>query len=186
MTPSRVPPSAKPPKSKLPGNEASRSAAAPEVSSAAGTLALSRLDGHLCFDIYAASRLITRAYRPLLDGLGLTYPQYLVMLALWQRDHRTVKNLGEMLELDSGTLSPLLKRLEGMGLLRRERTRRDEREVELSLTEVGAAMYARAKDVPEQLACLIRLPAPQVRELQDRLRTLRDNLEAVAEPVGDR
>lgn len=143
-----------------------------------------RLEGHLCFDIYAASRLITRAYRPLLDSLDLTYPQYLVMLALWERDHRTVKNLGETLELDSGTLSPLLKRLEAVGLVRRERTRRDEREVEVSLTVAGIELNERARDVPEQLACLIQLPAEELRDLQARLRVLRNNLEAAADSSG--
>src|SRR3954471_16564811 len=101
-----------------------------------------RLDDHLCFALYAASRGFTRAYAPLLEPLGLTYPQYLVMVALWERDARPVHELGTCLDLDSGTLTPLLKRLEAAGLVERHRDRADERVVKIYLTADGRALRA--------------------------------------------
>lgn len=135
------------------------------------------LDSLLCLDIYATSRLMTRAYRPLLAALDLTYPQYLVMVALWDEDGRTVGNLGETLELDSGTLSPLLKRLEVAGLLTRTRTRKDEREVEVRLSPAGRELQARARQIPGDLAALICLSGEQSAGLQRQLRALRHNIE---------
>ncbi|MEU2258055.1 MarR family transcriptional regulator [Nocardia xishanensis] len=111
-----------------------------------------QLDNQVCFALYAASRALTRLYRPMLDDLGLTYPQYLVMLVLWERETVTVKELGEALDLDSGTLSPLLKRLETTGLLSRVRSAEDERSVLVRPTEVGAALRERARDVPRRVA----------------------------------
>lgn len=108
-----------------------------------------RLDHQVCFALYSASRATTAVYRPLLDRLGITYPQYLVMLALWETDGMTVKDLGARLELDSGTLSPLLKRLEGLGLLARIRSAVDERRVEVSLTERGRELRESALTIPE-------------------------------------
>src|SRR5438105_12628747 len=105
---------------------------------------LLRLDNQLCFALYSASLAMTKLYKPLLDPLGLTYPQYLAMLVLWERDGITVSELGERLQLDSGTLTPLLKRLESQGLLARERDRADERRVLLQLTPAGRALKARA------------------------------------------
>jgi DNA-binding MarR family transcriptional regulator len=110
------------------------------------------LDDHLCFALYAASRAFTRAYAPLLEPLGLTYPQYLVMVALWERDGRPVHELGTCLALDSGTLTPLLKRLEQAGFVERHRDRDDERVVKIYLTADGRALRARAKKVPYALA----------------------------------
>ena len=135
------------------------------------------LDSLLCLDIYATSRLMTRAYRPLLAALDLTYPQYLVMVALWDEDGRTVGNLGEILELDSGTLSPLLKRLEVAGLITRNRTRKDEREVEVRLSPVGSELQARACQIPGDLAALICLSSEESAELQRQLRALRHTIE---------
>ncbi|RKQ88082.1 DNA-binding MarR family transcriptional regulator [Solirubrobacter pauli] len=109
------------------------------------------LDQQVCFALYSASRAITSAYRPLLAPLGLTYPQYLVMLALWERAPRTVRELGETLHLESGTLSPLLKRMEANGLVRRTRSTDDERRVLVALTAAGTALRERAETVPEQL-----------------------------------
>ena len=109
------------------------------------------LDQQVCFALYSASRAITAAYRPLLAPLGLTYPQYLVMLALWERPSRTVRELGETLHLESGTLSPLLKRMEANGLITRTRSADDERQVLIDLTAAGADLRERARAVPEQL-----------------------------------
>lgn len=116
------------------------------------------LDDQLCFKLYAASRAVTRAYKPMLDQLGLTYPQYLVMLVLWEwhacAPHQpTVKALGERLLLDSGTLTPLLKRLEQLALIKRRRSAVDEREVHLSLTDAGQALRDRVQPLKARLLC---------------------------------
>lgn len=110
------------------------------------------LDRQVCFPLYAATNLLTRLYGPILSGLGLTYPQYLVMLVLWEEDLQTVGALGARLYLDSGTLTPLLKRMEKAGLVRRERDQNDERRVLVSLTPAGRDLRARALQVPEVLA----------------------------------
>ncbi|TFY92077.1 MarR family transcriptional regulator [Pseudomonas kairouanensis] len=116
------------------------------------------LDNQLCFKLYAASRAVTRAYKPMLDPLGLTYPQYLVMLVLWEWHeaapaYPTVKALGERLMLDSGTLTPLLKRLEQLDLVQRRRSRQDEREVHLSLSESGVHLRDQAHSLKSRLLC---------------------------------
>lgn len=110
------------------------------------------LDRQVCFALYSASRAATAAYRPLLDELGVTYPQYLVLLVLWERDGRGVREICDELGLDTGTLSPLLKRLEGLGLVERRRLISDERRVEIHLTDSGAALRERAADIPRKLA----------------------------------
>jgi DNA-binding MarR family transcriptional regulator len=110
------------------------------------------LDEQLCFAIYLAGHAFNRVYRPILTELGLTYPQYLVMLVLWECDGLGVKALGERLMLDSGTLTPLLKRLETAGLIRRERSRQDERQLRLHLTQAGDGLRAKAACVPETMA----------------------------------
>ncbi|QQR37513.1 MarR family transcriptional regulator [Devosia oryziradicis] len=107
-----------------------------------------KLDSMLCFAVYAAEHAFTRFYKPRLDALGLTYPQYLVFLVLWESDGLTVKALGDRLFLDSGTITPLLKRLEGRGLLRRQRDEEDERQVRIYLTPEGRALRAKAMAVP--------------------------------------
>ena len=116
------------------------------------------LDNQLCFKLYAASRAVTRAYKPMLDQLGLTYPQYVVMLVLWEWHQAapaqpTVKALGERLMLDSGTLTPLLKRLEQLGLVRRQRSAQDEREVHLSLSQAGVQRRDQAHQLKTRLLC---------------------------------
>ncbi len=121
------------------------------------------LDEQLCFALYAASRRMTAIYRPLLEALGLTYPQYLVMMVLWERDGLTVRELGERLQLDSGTLTPLLKRLEQAGLLGRRRRQSDEREVEITLTDTGHNLRTRAAEVPRCLAERLCLSADALR-----------------------
>ncbi|PXA99256.1 ArsR family transcriptional regulator [Nostoc sp. 3335mG] len=110
------------------------------------------LDRQLCFQFYAASNLINRLYAPVLGELGLTYPQYLVMLVLWEGDGLSVGALGRRLHLDSGTITPLLKRMEALGLVRRERDRSDERRVQVRLTEAGRALRARAISVPATMS----------------------------------
>ncbi|MBY6538187.1 MarR family transcriptional regulator [Rhodococcus sp. BP-349] len=107
------------------------------------------LDKQVCFALYSASRATTAVYRPLLDDLGITYPQYLVMLALWERDGLGVSELGDRLDLDSGTLSPLLKRIEALSLVTRDRSPEDERRVEIRLTEAGRALRSAAAHIPE-------------------------------------
>ncbi|MCU0656327.1 MAG: MarR family transcriptional regulator [Polyangiaceae bacterium] len=112
-----------------------------------------RLDQQLCFALYAASRAVTRAYGPLLEPLGLTYPQYLVLLVLFEGEPRSVRELGEALGLDSGTLTPLLKRLEASGLVKRKRDAEDERVVRVSLTRKAMALHETLQDVPRQMVC---------------------------------
>ncbi|MFD0273940.1 MarR family winged helix-turn-helix transcriptional regulator [Kitasatospora sp. NPDC127111] len=133
---------------------------------------LLRLDQQICFSLNAASRAFGGVYRVLLKDLGLTYPQYLVMLVLWEHGDLPVKRIGERLRLDSGTLSPLLKRLEAAGLVRRERSPEDERSVTVSLTDAGLAMRDRAGQVPRRLLAATSLPVEDLaalRSLLDRL-----------------
>lgn len=137
-----------------------------------------QLDQQLCFALYAASLAMTKLYRPHLDALGLTYPQYLVMLALWQQDHRGVGDLGEQLSLDSGTLTPLLKRLEAAGWLQRSRSALDERRVEVSLTEAGRALKQQARALPPRVAAASGCALDELRALTQRLQSLRLQLQA--------
>jgi DNA-binding MarR family transcriptional regulator len=109
------------------------------------------LENQVCFALYSASRAVTAAYRPLLAPLGVTYPQYLVLLVLWEHGTRSVRELGEALHLDSGTLSPLLKRMEASDLIARRRATEDERQVLIDLTQAGLALRERAAEVPAQL-----------------------------------
>jgi DNA-binding MarR family transcriptional regulator len=139
-----------------------------------------RLDGQICFSLHAASRAFNGVYRVLLRDLGLTYPQYLVMLVLWEHGRTPVKTLGEHLRLDSGTLSPLLKRLEAAGLVLRERSARDERSVEVRLTEEGAALRERATRVPHRIAAATGFTLDEIHDLRTRLDRLTDALDAAA------
>ncbi|MGP4046479.1 MarR family winged helix-turn-helix transcriptional regulator [Streptomyces sp. 2A115] len=136
------------------------------------------LDEQLCFALYAAQRAVTAAYRPHLDALGLTYPQYLVMLVLWERGELTVKELAGALRLDYGTMSPLLKRLESAGLLRRERSARDERSVLVALTGRGEELRERAECVPSALLAGTRLTGAEVERLREDLRRLAARVQA--------
>lgn len=138
-----------------------------------------QLDNQLCFKLYAASRAVIRAYKPMLDQLGLTYPQYLAMLVLWEWQVQppalpTVKALGERLLLDSGTLTPLLKRLELQGLLQRKRSAHDEREVHLALTQAGCALRERVLPLKSQLLCERGIDLDAVVVLRDQLGLLLD------------
>jgi DNA-binding MarR family transcriptional regulator len=127
------------------------------------------LDQLVCFALYAASRAVINGYRPMLDEVGLTYPQYLALLVLWQRGPQPVKALGSALQLDSGTLSPLLKRLETAGLVRRERQPGDERSVLITLTPKGAELEAAARDIPRRAACTAGLSLTELRDLRTSL-----------------
>ncbi|GGL09491.1 MarR family winged helix-turn-helix transcriptional regulator [Streptomyces flaveus] len=139
------------------------------------------LDDQLCFALYAAHRAVTAAYRPLLDELGLTYPQYLVLLALWERGETPVKELAAALRLDYGTVSPLLKRLEAAGLVRRERSARDERSVLVAVTGRGEELRERAECVPGALLTATGLGGPEVARLREELWRLAEKAEAAAD-----
>jgi DNA-binding MarR family transcriptional regulator len=138
----------------------------------------------LCFALYSASRAVTRAYGPLLEPLGITYPQYVVFLALWERDGQPVHELGTCLGLDSGTLTPLLKRLEQRKLVERRRDRDDERVVKIFLTADGKALRAKAKKVPQQLAAKAGYDVADGKQLA-ALGKLRDELAALTARLAD-
>lgn len=137
-----------------------------------------KLDNQLCFAVYAASLAMTKAYKPLLSELGLTYPQYLVLLVLWEQDGLQVSELGERLTLDSGTLTPLLKRMEAAGWLQRQRSTTDERRVQVCLSAEGLALKTRAACVPAHMAQALACDLPELRRLTTELHTLRKRLQA--------
>ncbi|MFJ3673450.1 MarR family winged helix-turn-helix transcriptional regulator [Streptomyces sp. NPDC090106] len=139
-----------------------------------------RLDQQICFSLNAASRAFGGVYRVILKDLGLTYPQYLVMLVLWENGDLPVKQLGAHLRLDSGTLSPLLKRLEAAGLVRRERSARDERSVDVRLTDEGAALRERALQVPRRIVSATGFEVDEIRALRERLDQLTAALDDAA------
>jgi DNA-binding MarR family transcriptional regulator len=134
------------------------------------------LENQFCFALYSASHAVTKTYKPLLDRLGLTYPQYLVMLVLWEQDAILVKDIGARLFLDSGTLTPLLKRLEANGLLERNRDPQDERQVRISLSASGRALRVAATAIPEQLMCASGQEALTLVRLRTALSSVRDDL----------
>jgi DNA-binding MarR family transcriptional regulator len=134
------------------------------------------LENQFCFALYSASHAVTKTYKPLLDRLGLTYPQYLVMLVLWEQDAILVKDIGARLFLDSGTLTPLLKRLEANGLLERNRDPQDERQVRISLSPQGRALRTEAMAIPEQLMCASGHEALALGRLRTELSSVRDDL----------
>lgn len=144
-----------------------------------------QLDRQLCFALYSASLAMTKVYKPMLEPLGLTYPQYLVLLLLWERDAQTVSALGERLFLDSGTLTPLLKRMEAAGWVTRERAAEDERRVVVSLTASGRALRRSARDVPRQLVQATGCDAEELIGLTTQLQNLRRRLQG-ATASGDR
>jgi MarR family transcriptional regulator, organic hydroperoxide resistance regulator len=137
-----------------------------------------RIERQLCFAVYATAHAFTRAYKPILDRVGLTYPQYLVMLVLWERSRLPVKAIGEQLDLDSGTLSPLLKRLEQNGLIGRMRDPRDERQVIVSLTGKGSAMKAELDGIMTAIGEAAGCGLEEMTSLRERLHRLRANLTA--------
>ena len=134
-----------------------------------------KLDHQLCFPLYAAARNVTGLYTPWLKPLGLTYTQYIVLLALWEQDGVSVTEIGEKLMLDNGTLSPLLKKMEQAGYVARRRCREDDRVVEITLTEAGKALQEKAKDIPRNVAGCIELPPEKALELYTLLYELLGN-----------
>lgn len=135
-----------------------------------------QLDKQLCFALYSASLAMTKIYKPLLEPLGLTYPQYLVLMVLWERDGLGVNELGERLFLDSGTLTPLLKRMDAAGWVQRTRDEADERRVRVTLTPAGRALRRRAQGVPKALAEVSGCTADELISLTERLQQLRQQL----------
>jgi MarR family transcriptional regulator, organic hydroperoxide resistance regulator len=136
------------------------------------------LDNQLCFALYSTSLAMTKLYKPLLEELGLTYPQYLVMLVLWEKDGPMVSELGERLYLDSGTLTPLLKRLEAAGFIARVRDMQDERRVHITLTAAGRKLRARAQKIPGCVRTASQCSLGELMQLKQQLRGLRDRLAA--------
>lgn len=135
------------------------------------------LDNQLCFALHSTSLLMTKVYKPLLQALGLTYPQYLAMMVLWEEDGLTVGEISHRLLTDPGSLTPLLKRLEAEGLLSRTRSREDERVVVVELTEAGRALRKQAMDVPQCILGASGMNIEQLRKLQSDLLELRNNLQ---------
>lgn len=144
---------------------------------------LLQLEKFLCFSVYSASHAFNRIYKPLLDVLGLTYPQYLVMVTLWQEDDQSVRSIGEKMYLESSTLTPLLKRLEAAGLVRRKRDPKDERSVRVSVTEDGKALRTKAEEIPTCILEATGLDLETAKRLNRDLRTMRDQLEAGAKKL---
>ncbi len=140
-----------------------------------------RLDNQICFAVYSAAHAFNRVYKPLLDRLGLTYPQYLVMLVLWERDGVPLKDVGERLFLDSGTLTPLLKRLEAAQFVKRTRSTADERQVLIALTPQGLALKEKARAVPQSILAATACSVGELLSLKNEIVALRDRLNAVVE-----
>lgn len=134
------------------------------------------LENQFCFALYSTSLALTKSYKPLLDKIGLTYPQYLVMLVLWQQDNILVKDIGELLFLDSGTLTPLLKRMELAELIQRQRDSEDERQVRIILTRQGKLLRNAAKDIPEKILCASGQQASSLHKMRQELVKLRSQL----------
>lgn len=143
---------------------------------AADTLDPLALENQFCFALYSASLAMTKTYKPFLDKLGLTYPQYLVMLVLWQQDNLLVKHIGEKLFLDSGTLTPLLKRLEASSLIERTRDEADERQVRITLTREGRALKKKAQCIPHQVLCASGQRQDDLARLREQLTAVRNDL----------
>ena len=135
-----------------------------------------KIENQLCFPLYALSRQVTSHYKPLLEELDLTYPQYLVMLLLWEHQTLSVKELGDRLMLDSGTLTPLLKRLEQKKIVSRIRSKEDERVVLISLTDSGLMLKSRAKEVPAKIQCSLELSDEEISLMRSQLLRILDKI----------
>ncbi len=140
------------------------------------------LDDQLCFALYSTAHAVTRAYKPLLDEYGLTYPQYLVLLVLWEQDGMSVKDIGDRLFLDSGTLTPLLKRMESAGFLKRSRDPKDERQLRVNLTAKAQDLRAKARDIAFNLFCQFGQTLPELVALREELNQLRAQLQKSQNP----
>jgi len=138
-----------------------------------------KLENQACFPVYALSRVLTAHYKPILDGIDLTYPQYLVMLVLWEHKELSVKEIGDKLLLDSGTLTPLLKKLESKKLVARNRDKQDERVVMVSLTEGGAALKEKAVSVPESFKCSLGLSVEEMVALRNSINLILERTKQV-------
>ncbi|MFO7938758.1 MAG: MarR family transcriptional regulator [Bacteroidales bacterium] len=143
-----------------------------------------RLKNQLCFPVYKANRLILRAYQPLLETLDLTYPQYLVLMVLWEHDELSVKEIGQWLMLNTNTLTPLLKRLQKRQLLTRERSRADERKVVVRLTPAGKELREQALNIPTRLTDSMHMPVEELRALKQQLHTFINAIEKAEEQEG--
>lgn len=141
---------------------------------------LLKLENQLCFSLYASSRAITRMYRPFLEELGITYPQYLVLLVLWEQKESTVKELSEKLDLDSGTLTPMLKRMEAQQLVQRKRSAEDERVVNIVITEAGIALQERAFCIPQTLFASLGLSLEEIQSFNVQLKRIINSVNASA------
>jgi MarR family transcriptional regulator, organic hydroperoxide resistance regulator len=135
-----------------------------------------KLDNQMCFPLYAASRLVVQAYRPLLEELGITYPQYLVLMVLWEKDGSSVSEIGARLSLDSGTLTPVLKRLAAQGLVKRRRSKHDDRAVENWLSERGRALKLAAVEIPTKLLHSTAISLEEVMKLKNALKPILEKL----------
>lgn len=139
-----------------------------------------KLDNQLCFALYACAKEVTRIYKPFLDKFGITYTQYITLLVLWEQDNITVKELGKKLHLDSGTLTPLLKKLESMKLLKRIRDTHDERNVYIKLTDKGLSMQDEALEIPKKVFCSTGISMEEASDLRDKLKNLLNSLDEKA------
>ncbi|MFD0692554.1 MarR family winged helix-turn-helix transcriptional regulator [Paenibacillus sp. GCM10027628] len=137
-----------------------------------------KLENQLCFSLYASSRAITRMYRPFLEELGITYPQYLVLLVLWDQQESTVKELSDKLDLDSGTLTPMLKRMEAQQLIKRQRSTEDERVVIIRITETGLALYEKALCIPQSLLASSGLSPEEIYNFNEQLKRIISSVNA--------
>jgi len=143
------------------------------------------LDDQFCFSLYRASRALTARYRPMLEKLGVTYPQYLVLMALWESDDQTVRELSDRLDLDPGTMSPMLKRLAALELITRERSATDERRVRIRLTEAGRALEQPAEQVSAVMVDVIALDPARLAALKQQLDEISERVTASAESASD-
>lgn len=134
------------------------------------------LSDMVCFAIYSTANALTRAYQPILSKVDLTYPQFLVMMVLWEKDDQAVSEIGAKLNLDSGTLTPLLKRLEAAGRIARRRNPEDERQVRITLTDEGRALRQQAEAIPDRVLCALGEPLDDLQDLRTRLLDVRNNL----------
>lgn len=140
---------------------------------------LIKIDSQICFPLYVASRMLTRAYQPLLDELGVTYPQYLALMVLWEQDGLTVNEISHKLYLNTNTITPLLKRMEKLGIVERNRSQEDERKVLISLTTKGKDMKAHAYCIPEEIFKKVNLPLDEFLALKKTLDKLIQHMEAI-------
>lgn len=146
---------------------------------------LQRLDRQLCFPLYAASRLVTRLYQPMLDPLGLTYPQYIVLMILWEDAPCPVSHIGKRALLNTNTLTPLLKRLEQLGYVQRQRSKADERIVEISLTDTGSALKQQCACIPAELVQTLGMPLEKLATLKVLVDELVGHLQQAEDSLGD-